>query len=365
MNVKKNESRVSMQMPEGDKCVTTVTMFCKYVTVKAANLNGTERFGTAHAYRFAAVSFLKFLGGNDIGIHRINAELIKSYERYLLANNKANNTISFYMRSLRSVYNQAIEEKIFKPRKANEKPFSGVFTGYAKTQKRAISAENVSLLMKLDEVKQPSLLQSLHLFLFSFYTQGMSFADMANLKKENIKGDVIRYNRKKTGQQITIALLECMKIIIGYYSDFKSDYIFPILRSCEHGSEYEKWKKTASALAAFNKNLAILAKSAGITARLTSYVARHTWATLASLEGIPLATISKGMGHESEKTTRIYISQLDFSDVERANRKILSRFTENISLSKTAHRSWYKGLFHKISSLQSYKLFDKISVNMA
>jgi len=327
-------------------------MFCAYIFGKVQSLQQEERFGTAHAYQYAAVSFMSFLGGKDIRMDKINVALMEEYERYLLANDKSRNTVSCYMRSLRAVYNLAIREKIFVVKKAKDNPFSGVFTGNAKTRKRAIGGKSIARLaeLKLPEVKgnnrelpevtgSNSLSFSRDLFLFSFYTQGMSFTDMVNLKNDNIKENFIRYNRKKTGQQINIELEDCMKEIIKRYQDKDSEFVFPILRDLKHSDDssfrymkqpkqsIEIWKKTANALAVYNKNLKKLADWAGISEHLTSYVSRHSWATMASQEGIPVATISRGLGHESEKTTRIYISLADYSDVGQANRKILSRIS--------------------------------------
>ena len=313
-------------------------LFCAYVLRKSEILCQDERFGTAHTYRYAAVSFLKFLGNKDVHIEKINAPLMEDFEHYLLAKGRSKNTVSCYMRALRAVYNLAVREKVFVIKKAGENPFSRVFTSNAKTRKRAISRESISQLIrvKLQEAKGKadvySLVFSRDLFLFSFYTQGMSFSDMADLKKENIKEGVIRYHRKKTGQLITIELEDCMREIIERYAESNSDFIFPILGSIKgykgiNGfKDYERWKKTAIALASYNKNLKKLAALVGIEEHLTSYVSRHSWASMASQEGIPISTISRSMGHESERTTRIYISQTDYSDVGRANRQILSYF---------------------------------------
>jgi len=309
-------------------------LFCDYVNRKAESLRAANRFGTAHAYQFAAVSFLKFLGNKDIRIEKITSILIKSFEHYLQTNNKSKNTISCYMRSLRAAYNAANgENKLWVSKKSQEKPFADVFTGNAKTEKRAISAQCIINLagIKLEEPEKKmekevdihSLNFSRDLFLFSFYTQGMSFTDMANLKRENIEERVIKYYRKKTGQPIIIEMEDCIKEILKRYSSPASNYLFPILR--ETDDEHSKWLKTNFALSQYNKNLKKIAIRTGIDVHLTGYVSRHSWASLASQEGIPIATISRGMGHESEKTTRIYISQLDFSDVRRANRQILSR----------------------------------------
>jgi len=297
--------------------------FCAYVLSKSQNLRQDKRFGTAHTYQYAAVSFLKFLENRDICMNKINASLMEDYERHLLSEDKSKNTVSCYMRALRAAYNMAIREKILVVKKTNENPFSNVFTGNAKTRKRAISKESISQLIK---VEAPELSFSQDLFLFSFYTQGMSFSDLVELKKENIMEGVIRYNRKKTGQLITIQLEDCMKEIINRYADGNSDFIFPILKGFNNLQDYERWRQTAAALAAYNKDLKKLAASAGIEEHLTSYVSRHSWASIASQEGIPIATISRGMGHQSEKTTQIYISRTDYSDVAQANRKILSQF---------------------------------------
>jgi integrase len=181
---------------------------------------------------------------------------------------------------------------------------------------------------KTAELNFDTLALARDLFMFSFYTQGMSFSDVANLKKENIKNGAICYERKKTGQTITIEIEKCIKTIIDRYADPNSIFIFPILRNCENGDESAKWSTTAAALSAYNRNLRKLAPIAGIGERLTSYVARHSWASLASQEGVPIGTISRGMGHESEKTTQIYISQLDCSDVKIANRRIIAKILE-------------------------------------
>jgi len=314
-------------------------LFCEYIAQIVNRLTKAGKFGTAQAYFYAAVSFRKFLGGKDIGINKITSELIKNYERYLESECKSKNTISCYMRSLRAAYNQAIMEKVLIVEESKSKPFSGTFTGNAKTKKRAVSEEDISKLAALELNLAHSIAFSRDLFLFCFFTQGMSYVDAVNLKKENIMNGFIRYNRKKTDQPITVQLENCMKTIIKRYANRKSDYIFPILRQYQDCDEYTKWRKTVESLAIHNRNLSKLAELAGIEKHLTSYVARHSWASIAAQEGIPLSTISRGMGHESEKTTRIYISQLDSSDVGRANRQILSHFSKKRFLSVSEDRT--------------------------
>jgi integrase len=302
-------------------------MFCEYANQKVEELSEENRHETAHLLKYAIRSFFNFLDKRDIRIDLINADLMKNYEQHLLKNNRAKNTVSAYMRSLRTIYNRAFREKIFIPKNQNNKPFSGVFTGNDKTAKRAIDVESISQLAKL-EIDKSNKKENLFLdiFLFCFFTHGMSFIDLINLKKENICGKYIRYRRQKTDQEITIELENCMKIIIEHYADKNSKYIFPILRELEKIEDtYLMWKKTRSALALYNRKLQKLAVKAGIEERLTSYVARHSWATAASREGIPLPVISRGMGHESMRTTELYIAQVNSYYVGHANRKILER----------------------------------------
>ena len=310
-------------------------LFCSYINSKVENLRSAGKFGTAHAHQYSSLSFLKYLGGRDIHISKIDAVLIENYERHLLSMGKSRNTVSCYMRSLRASYNSAVREKVIGVKKNVSKPFSGVFTGNAKTAKRAIGVESIGKIVTAELVNtgQPTpnvtdLSFSRDLFLFSFYTRGMSFTDMANLKKENINGNKIVYHRQKTGQSIAVELENCMREIINRYADPNSPYVFPIHKDAKEG--FERWKRTQTALAAYNRSLKRLTALTEINENLTGYVARHSWATIASHEGIPLSTISRSMGHESEKTTRIYISNVDNSDLGKANRLVLSRIAVNV-----------------------------------
>jgi len=306
-------------------------LFCAYIEQVVKETKGKAQFGTAESYMYAGGSFRKFLGGSDIRIDKINRELMKRYEKFLESEHKSQNTISCYMRSLRSLYNRALKDKVFIVDENMSKPFSDVFTGNAKIPKRATGMDEISRLMKLElkedkrelnegknkapkgggsvktagaaktvelaeaeKREQPlSLSMSCDMFLFCFFAQGMAFVDAANLKKENIRAGSIRYYRKKTNQQITVRLEDRMKVIIERYADPDSDYIFPVLRPYQDCGEWVKWKKSVTLLSVHNKNLAILGDMAGIEQHLTSYVARHSWTSIALEEGVSIAAISK------------------------------------------------------------------------
>jgi site-specific recombinase XerD len=305
-------------------------MFCEYANRKIEELSVANNHGTVHLYKYAIRSFLVFLENKDIRIDHIHIDLMKSYEQYLIKNKKSKNTVSCYMRSLRAIYKRAISEKVFVPGYSNGNPFVDTFTGNDKTPKRAIDINSIARLAELELKSNPKEKLCRDMFMFSFYTQGMPFVDLVNLKKDNIVGKYIRYKRQKTGQMITIELESCMERIIERYADKNSQYIFPVLRKIEKVDDvYPVWKRICHALNLYNKQLNKLAALAGIEERLTSYVARHSWATIASREGIPTTVISRGMGHESERTTQFYIAQVDYSDVGQANRKILAQLASN------------------------------------
>lgn len=224
------------------------------------------------------------------------------------------NTTSFYMRILRAVYNRAVEKGLTEQRY----PFRHVYTGVEKTIKRAVSVKVIKKLKELDLSMKPSLDFARDMFLFSFYTRGMSFVDMAYLRKIDLQNGILTYRRRKTGQQLTIKWEKCMEEIICKYSSNKTDYLLPIIKVQDN-----ERKQYDNALHLVNYRLKDLSKILKLQRPLTLYVARHSWASAAKAKNIPLSVICEGMGHESEKTTQIYLASLETSVVDKANKVIL------------------------------------------
>lgn len=275
-------------------------------------------YRTAQTYKCTYRSFSRFLKKHDICFEKLNADLLKKYERYLKDRGLTLNSISFYMRILRAVYNKAIEN--YQINKKNL--FKHVYTGIEKTRKRAVDEGVISQLKKLDLENKPGLALARDLFLFSFYTRGMSFIDMAYLRKRNIKNGFIYYNRQKTGQQLRIRIEPCIQEIINRYVSVmeNSDFILPIIR--KNDNEISS-KKYLNAISYQNKQLKIISRMLNLPINLTTYVARHTWATAAKKKNIPISIISEGMGHNNESTTQIYLASLDQAMIDNANHKIL------------------------------------------
>lgn len=274
---------------------------------------------TSETYTAALASFMKFREGQDILLCEIDSNTMMLYEAWLKNKGICPNTTSFYMRILRAVYNRAVEKELTE----QKHPFKHVYTGIGKTVKRAIPLKTIKHIKELDLILKPHLEYARDMFLFSFYTRGMSFIDMAYLKKSDLKNGIITYRRRKTGQQLTIKWEKCMEdIITKYGANTTTHYLLPIITSpcSDERAQYR------NAICRINVALKEVAKLAGLHIPLTMHVARHCWASVAKSKNIPLSVISEGMGHDSEETTRIYLASLDTSVVDKANSLILKDF---------------------------------------
>lgn len=282
-----------------------------------------NKYRTAENYTTTLNSFTRFRDNEDLLLDEIDSDLMMRYEAYLSNRGVTKNTISFYMRILRAVYNRAVERELTEQRN----PFRHVYTGIDKTVKRAISFAAIRRIKDIDLSFYPALDFARDMFLFSFYTRGMSFIDMAYLQKLDLKNGILSYRRRKTRQQLTIKWEPCMQEIVEKYVgsniyrqiSSNSPYLLPILSQPfdNNRSHYR------SVLQQINKSLKTIAKLAKLDVSLTMYVARHSWASIARSKHIPTSVISEGMGHDSEATTQIYLASLATAVVDRANRLIL------------------------------------------
>lgn len=280
-----------------------------------ARLKQMSKHRTSETYHATIRSFMQFRENKDVLLDEIDSDLMLMYEAWLHGKGITKNSSSFYMRILRAVYNRAVEKELTN----NRNPFKHVYTRVDKTLKRAIPLKAIKKIKNLDLFLHPSLDFARDMFLFSFYTRGMSFIDMAHLKKKDLQNGILSYRRRKTGQQLFIKWEKCMQEIANKHkTDYGSPYLLPILKY-----PYNNRSQYKNALYRTNKNLKEIAKLAGLSIPLTLYVARHSWASIAKSKNIPISVISEGMGHDSEMTTQIYLASLDNSVVDRANTQIL------------------------------------------
>ena len=281
-----------------------------------SQLKQLDRARTSETYTAALNSFMKFRAGQDILLCEIDSDTVQLYEAWLKGNGACPNTVSFYMRILRAVYNRAVEKELTEQRH----PFKHVYTGIDKTVKRAVSLEAIKHIKELDLTLNPHLAYARDMFLFSFYTRGMSFIDMAYLKKSDLKDGILTYRRRKTGQQLSIKWERCMEDIVAKYKDtYNTEYMLPIITNPLADGR----KQYRNAIYRVNTALKEVARLSGLAVPLTMYCARHSWASIAKSKNIPLSVISEGMGHDSEETTRIYLASLDTSVIDEANSLIL------------------------------------------
>lgn len=291
-----------------------------YMQTVIDSLAARGKAQTACNYRAALSSFKRFRQDEDIMLDAIDARLIEDYEDYLRSQGIKPNTTSFYNRILRAVYNRAVEAEIIDQRH----PFRRIYTGVDKTAKRALPLPTIKKLKQLDLSADRSLDFARDMFMLSFYLRGMSFVDMAYLRKTDLRNGVVVYRRRKTNQELSIRWTSEMQGILDKYSKNQTEYLLPIISSPKATARNQYRHKGYR----INKALKDVAKAVGLSVPLTMYVARHSWASIAKSQGIPLSIISEGMGHDSEMTTMIYLASLDTSIVDNANDTIIKALLE-------------------------------------
>lgn len=259
-------------------------------------------------------SFMTFRNGIDLSFSNMTVDILEQYEAYLKSRGVTRNTSSFYMRNLRSAYKLAVQENLT----IDRQPFHCVYTGVDKTKKRAISISDIRKIKSADLSHRPALDFARDMLMFSFYTRGMSFIDMAYLCKKDVADGYITYRRKKTGQELSIAFVPEIGTIVDKYQS-PTKYLLPII-AIENCAERQQYRNQ---LIRINRHLKKIGKMIGISIPLSTYVMRHSWATIARNKGISLSIISEGLGHDSETTTRVYLDSIQKSKVDKANRLIL------------------------------------------
>lgn len=277
------------------------------------------RLGTAKTYRDALSSFARFRQGTDIALDELNAEMMTLYEAWMKSRGLKRNSSSCYLRTLRTLYRKAVEMGLT----TDKGIFRHVFTGFAKTSKRAIPLEAIRTIRLLRLPAGSPLIFARDMFILSIYLQGISFVDLAYLRKSDIRNGVLQYDRKKTRQSLNIGWEPSMQAIVETYAHLttESPYLLPIITHAD-GTERRQYEKAEHNI---NRNLKKIGRIAGLRIPLTTYVARHTWATTMRDMGYDLSIVSTGLGHDSLKTTQIYLSSIDTTVVMEANQKMIDK----------------------------------------
>lgn len=270
---------------------------------------------TVSNYLTALRSFTTFTG-NHLHVDDVNQQLVERYQQFLKSKGICLNTISCYMRSLRTIY-----IKMCGKREAHNTPFANAFMGKTKTRKRSINNEEIIRIQQLELPPYSYLQLCRDTLLFSFYALGMPFVDIAHLQHSQITDNTISYYRHKTMQPVHIHIEPCIQEIIDRYSTPGRKHVFPFITATDPITANRQYR---TSLSRYNRTLKQIAVMAGVTSNITSYTMRHTWATLAFRNNVDLPIISKALGHTNTNTTITYIREIDDAPIAEANRKLLA-----------------------------------------
>lgn len=263
-------------------------------------------------------SLKAFRGSPDIRFSEIDFRFLNEYEHFLLSGGLSLNTVAYYMRNLRTAYNRAEAEGVFRP--STRSPFHKFNLSVAKTIKRALSTDTVRRLAELDLTSFPRQAFARDLFMASFYLRGMPFVDLIHLRNENVINGNVVYCRRKTGVPVVIGIVPPLQLILDRYAS-RSEYLFPCLsdKATDKQEQYEQYRKC---LCLYNRNLKHIGRMLEINIPLTGYVARHSWATQAKNKGASTTIISEGLGHASEKITQVYLKSFDSGILDSLNSRV-------------------------------------------
>jgi len=291
-----------------------------YVSLLSANLFVGGRYRKSQAYVSLLNSISGFHSHPSLSLKTVFTHgFLHDYEAYLIRRECRPNSISFYMNALRSIYGMAIASGYLS---SVSGLFDGVFTGTEQTEKRAVAPGVIARILTGDLSGKARLEPCRDYLLLSLQLQGMSFIDLAHLRKCDIQGGVVSYRRRKTGTAVQVALLPDARVIFDKYADQVKDspYLLPLI-TLEGADGYRQYQ---SALHRQNTHLKELAVHLGIRENLTTYTSRHTWATLAYHNGIEVGVVSQGMGHHTEEVTRFYLASFAQERLLAANYTVLS-----------------------------------------
>ncbi|WP_268123859.1 site-specific integrase [Roseivirga pacifica] len=285
------------------------------------NLKDIGKFGNAQIYKDSLNAWKNFRDNHDLKFQDITHKTLKDFERYFLRKGRKENTVSVYLRTFRSAYNQAIDEGIVK---RESYPFDHYKIPGNKTRKRAVSLDVIAKIEGYKPESNSRLWDAKNYFLFSFYTRGMNFVDMAHLKLENVVNGRIYYTRQKTGGEFTVKIHQKAQSIIELYAldKKKADYLFPIVKS--KANPERVYKQVKNEIGYFNKALKTISKLLDLDVQLSTYVARHSYATGLKMHGTSIEVIKESLGHTNVAITEDYLKSFENSVVDDADNALFS-----------------------------------------
>lgn len=323
-----NDFSLSELYEEFERLPSCKTIFT-FLQEQVSRQERMQRLGTARTYANAYLRFKEFRKNSDLSFGQLTPDMMEEYEAWLTNRGLKQNSIRFYLRTLNSIFGKAVNEGLLDERK---KLFDRVHLSYVKTTKRAISETDIRAIQELQLTSGSITALARDIFMFSFYMRGMSFVDIAFLKKSDLKNGILSYCRKKTNQHLTVAWEPEQQEIVERYAHLTKDtpYMLPIIQKMD-GTEYKQYQQMQENI---NRALKKIGMKIGLKMPLSTYVARHSWASIARNMGISICVISEGMGHQSYKTTQVYLDSIDTLMINEANRSIIHRIKKGKTTNK-------------------------------
>lgn len=284
------------------------------------NMRKAKQFGNAQVYMSAVQAIRSYQKGRDLCFEEISYQYLTNYESDYLSRGNTVNGLSVVLRTVRAIFNKAIKSKLV-DRKFY--PFEDYKIKSEKTKKRALPRKTLLEIVKLKLEPEHPLFHARNYFLISYNLYGMNFIDLAFLKPEHVQDDRVVYRRRKTSRLYDVHLGDQLRELLSHYLHAGEDreFLFPILKTTDLESQYKEIKDRRKR---YNKDLKGMAELLGIRVNLTSYVVRHSFATQAVWNEVPLKAIQEMLGHESIKTTETYIADLP--------KKVVDRYSEQLAL---------------------------------
>lgn len=298
--------------------------FFKIVDSKIELLSSSGKMGSANCYKDMMNSVKNFSNGKSFFLDSINAEWLRKYETYLKKRNCKDTSISVRMRAIRTIFNESIENGIVSP---EIYPFKSYKISKLKQANnvRAIDIEDVKKISELDTKLYPKLKLSKDLFMFSYYTGGMNYKDMMLLEHSNFYNNYSRisYVRSKTNGHFDFSISDKAKEIVDYYVNrsIGTKYLFPILLK-DNLTPIQISNRRHKTISQYNKDLKTIGMLCNIDFDLTSYTARHSFASNLKNKGVATDIISEAMGHQNIKVTQVYLKRLENEVIDNVMNQI-------------------------------------------
>lgn len=295
------------------KLMTVKELFKQYLQ----RLEEEKRTGYRLSIQQTYNSLIKFNRHLDIPFSEIDYNWLSRYETWMRKQGKSENTIGIRFRNIRMIFNVAINMGLVKP---ESYPFKQLKVSklHQETAKRALTKKEILSVVNYNVTGKDFYCKlAVHLFTFSYFMGGINFVDMAYLTEKNIVNNRLIYNRRKTSKLINLPMQERAKLVLKEYNKSNQPFLFPIL-SITHKTEQQKQNRLHKVITKVNKALKVIGEELNIPIKLTTYVARHSYATVLKRAGVPTSIICESLGHSSEKVTQIYLDGFESSQIDKA-----------------------------------------------